>query len=159
MDLSIFIITLVVIIIGIAGTFLPLLPGVPLVFGAIAAYGWYEGFQLITPRYLVIIAGLAVLSLFVDYWSTYMGAKYFNSSKMGLWGAVLGSLLGLFIFPPLGLLICPWLGAITGELIQGNDLQKAMRSGLGAVIGLFSGIVFKMILAIGMLVSFLLRVF
>ena len=81
MDVSIFIITLVVILIGIAGTFLPVLPGVPLFFMAIAAYGWYEGFQVITARYLVIIAGLAVLSLFVDYLSTYMGAKYFDSSK------------------------------------------------------------------------------
>jgi hypothetical protein len=159
MDVSIFIITLVVILIGIAGTFLPVLPGVPLVFMAIAAYGWYEGFQVITARYLVIIAGLAVLSLFVDYLSTYMGAKYFDSSKRGLWGAVLGSLAGLFIFPPLGLLICPWLGAIIGELTQGNDLQKALRSGLGVVIGLFSGIAFKVVLATGMLVSFLIMVF
>jgi len=159
MDVSIFIITLVVILIGIAGTFLPVLPGVPLVFMAIAAYGWYEGFQVITARYLVIIAGLAVLSLFVDYLSTYMGATYFDSSKRGLWGAVLGSLAGLFIFPPLGLLICPWLGAIIGELTQGNDLQKALRSGLGVVIGLFSGIAFKVVLATGMLVSFLIMVF
>jgi len=159
MEAAIFIVTLAVILLGIAGTFLPVVPGVPLVFVAIAAYGWYEGFQEITPNYLVILAGVAVLSLFVDYVSTYLGAKYFDSSRLGLYGAVIGSVAGIFIFPPLGLLILPWLGAIAGELLQGNDWPKAMRSGMGAVIGLFSGIAFKVALATGMLVSFLLVIF
>ena len=159
MDTAIIVITLLVIGLGIAGTFLPLIPGIPLIFVAIAAYGWYEGFHIITARYLVIMAGLAVLSLFVDYVSTYLGAKYFNSSKMGLYGAVLGSLVGIFIVPPLGLLICPWLGAILGELVQGNEWPKALRSGMGAVIGLFSGIAFKAVLGLGMLVSFLIIIF
>lgn len=159
METTIFIVTLAVILLGIAGTFLPVVPGVPLVFVAIAAYGWYEGFEEITPNYLVILAGVAVLSLFVDYVSTYLGAKYFDSSRLGLYGAVIGSVAGIFIFPPLGLLILPWLGAIVGELLQGNDWPKAMRSGMGAVIGLFSGIAFKVALATGMLVSFLLVIF
>ncbi len=147
-------ITLAVILFGIAGTFLPIIPGVPLIFIAIAAYGWYEGFQMITPRYIVILAGVTVLSLFVDYLSTYLGAKYFGSSKKGLWGAVLGSISGLFIIPPVGLLICPWVGAVVGELLEGNDWNKALRSGMGAVIGLFSGIFFKVSLAALMTISF-----
>ncbi len=159
MDGWILVLTLVVIMVGIAGTFVPIIPGVPLVFIAIAAYGWHEGFQTISPRYLVIIAGVTVLSLFVDYLATYMGAKYFGSSKKGLYGAVLGSFVGLFIFPPLGLLLGPWIGAIVGEFLQGNDWNKAMRSGAGAVIGLFSGIAFKVMLATIMLVSFLIIIF
>jgi len=159
MDMAVLIITLIVIIIGIGGTFLPVVPGVPMIFVAIAAYGWYESFQLVTPKYLVIMAGLAVLSLFVDYLSVYWGAKYFKSSKMGLYGAVIGSLIGLFIFPPLGLLIGPWVGAISGELIQGNDWNQAWRSGTGAVIGLFTGIAFKIVVGVGMLISFLIVIF
>ncbi|MDD3365436.1 MAG: DUF456 domain-containing protein, partial [Syntrophomonas sp.] len=111
------------------------------------------------PRYLVIIAGVTVLSLFVDYLSTYWGAKYFGSSKKGLYGAVIGSFVGLFIFPPAGLLIGPWVGAIIGEFLEGNDWNKALRSGMGAVIGLFSGIAFKVILATLMLISFLIIIF
>lgn len=159
MDTTVLIITLIVIVIGIGGTFLPLIPGVPMIFAAIAAYGWYEGFQVVTPKYLVILAGLAVLSMFIDYLTIYWGAKYFKSSKMGMYGAVLGGLAGLFLIPPLGLLICPWLGAIAGELMQGNDWKQALRSGMGAVIGLFSGIAFKIILGTGMLLSFLYVIF
>ncbi len=159
MDVWVVVITLAVILLGIAGTFVPVLPGVPLVFIAIAAYGWHDGFQTVTPRYLAIIAGVTVLSLFVDYLSTYLGAKYFGSSKKGLYGAVFGSFIGLFIFPPAGLLIGPWVGAIIGEFLEGNDWNKALRSGMGAVIGLFSGIAFKLALATIMLVSFLIIIF
>jgi uncharacterized protein YqgC (DUF456 family) len=159
MDVWVVVITLVVIILGIAGTFVPVLPGVPLVFIAIAAYGWHDGFHTVTPGYLAIIAGVTVLSLFVDYLSTYLGAKYFGSSKKGLYGAVMGSFVGLFIFPPAGILIGPWVGAIIGEFIDGNNWNKALRSGMGAVIGLFSGLAFKLILATVMLVSFLIIIF
>lgn len=159
MNTAVLIITLVLIVIGIGGTLLPLIPGIPLIFVAIGAYGWYEGFQVVTPKYLVIMAGITVLSLFVDYLTIYWGAKYFNSSKMGMYGAVLGGLAGIFIIPPLGLLVCPWLGAIAGELIQGNDWNQALRSGMGAVIGLFSGIAFKIVLGTGMLISFLFVIF
>lgn len=159
MHTAVLIIVLVIMITGIAGTFLPVLPGIPLIFAAIAAYGWYEGFHAVTARYLVIMGGLAILSLFIDYLATYWGAKYYDSSKMGLYGAVLGSVAGLFVFPPLGLLVCPWLGAIIGELIQGNNWDKALRSGTGAVIGLFSGIACKIVIGLGMIISFLFVIF
>jgi len=159
MDGWVLVITLVVILIGIAGTFVPILPGVPLVFVAIAAYGWHEGFQTVSPKYLVIIAGVTVLSLFVDYLSTYLGAKYFGSSRKGVYGAIIGSIIGLFMFPPVGLLFGPWVGAIIGEILEGNDWNKALRSGMGAVIGLFSGMAFKIMLATMMLISFLIIIF
>jgi len=159
MDIVVLVIALLFILVGIAGTFLPVLPGAAMIFAAIAAYGWYEGFQAINTSYLMIVGGLTLLSMLVDYLSTYLGARYFDSSRLGMWGAVLGSVVGLFLFPPLGIIVCPWLGAIGGELIQGHDLGRAMKSGMGAVIGLFSGIAFKVAIGVGMLVSFLALVF
>lgn len=153
------IVTFVVILIGIAGTILPLIPGVPLVFVAIAAYGWYEGFQAVTPKYLLVLAGFAILSLFVDYLSTTLGAKYYGSSRSGIIGALVGALLGMFIFPPLGIFIGPWAGAVVGELLSGKEWEASMRAGIGTLIGLFSGIAFKAILAIIMLVSFIIVLF
>jgi len=159
MDIVVLVIALLFILVGIAGTFLPVLPGAAMIFAAIAAYGWYEGFQAINTSYLMIVGGLTLLSMLVDYLSTYLGARYFDSSRLGMWGALLGSVVGLFLFPPLGIIVCPWLGAIGGELIQGHDLGRAMKSGMGAVIGLFSGIAFKVAIGVGMLVSFLALVF
>ncbi len=153
------IIVMILLLLGIGGTILPLLPGIPLMFVSIAAYGWYEGFNIITPKYICILAALTVISLIVDYLSTVMGAKYFGSSKKGMWGALLGTFIGLFLFPPLGLLLGPVLGAMIGEYIEIQDVEKAVKIGVGTVVGLFSGMVFKLVLAIGMFVSFLIVVF
>ncbi|WP_061213702.1 DUF456 domain-containing protein [Syntrophomonas wolfei] len=153
------IIVMILLLLGIGGTILPLLPGIPLMFVSIAAYGWYEGFNTITPKYVCILAALTVISLIVDYLSTVLGAKYFGSSKKGMWGALLGTFIGLFLFPPLGLLLGPFLGAMIGEYIEIQDVEKAVKIGVGTVVGLFSGMVFKLVLAIGMFVSFLIVVF
>lgn len=159
MNTTAVVITIIVILLGIAGTIIPFIPGVPLIFIAIATYGWYEGFHTITTKYIVILAALTLLSLLVDYLASTMGAKYFGSSKYGIYGALIGTLLGLFLFPPAGLLIGPWIGAIVGELMAGKEFNTALRTGVGTIVGLFSGIVFSLILAIIMLVSFLIVVF
>jgi len=159
MNILILSVIIIIILIGVVGTVVPLIPGIPLIFITIAAYGWHEGFHTITVKYLVILAGLTILSMLIDYLSTVMGAKYFGSSKKGIWGAFLGTFIGLFIFPPLGILLGPWLGAVIGEYLELNDINKAIRVGMGTVVGLFSGIIFNFILALLMLVSFIAFVF
>ena len=146
-------------LVGILGTILPMLPGVALIFAVILAYGWWEGFQVITFNYLLILGLLTVLSALLNYLSTVMGAKYFGSTRAGLIGAFLGVFVGIFIFPPLGIIIGPLAGAFIGEYIARQDANRALRAGIGAVIGMFSGMVFQFALAMGFFISFLVKVF
>lgn len=150
---------IILMLVGVAGTILPALPGVLLIFLTVAAYGWYEGFHTISAHYLVILAGLTLLSMLVHYLSAVWGARHYGSSKYGSWGAIIGMLLGIFIFPPLGIFIGAFLGALLGEYITCNQLEKAARAGLGTIVGLFSGMVFNLLLALGMFISFLVVVF
>ncbi|MEA1961584.1 MAG: DUF456 domain-containing protein [Bacillota bacterium] len=159
MQTGVLVLTLIIIILGIAGTVIPFLPGVPLVFLGIAGYGWYEGFVHVGPRYIIIMGALTLLSVFVDYLATYLGAKWFGSSKKGIWGAVLGLFLGLFLFPPFGLFIGPWVGAFLGELWEGKNVNEAIKTGTGTIIGIFGGMTFKILLGIIMLFSFLIIIF
>ncbi len=158
-DTLVLVFAIIFMLAGVAGTVLPALPGVVLVFLTVAAYGWYEGFQQIDANYLMILAGLTLLSVLVSYASAVWGAKYFGSSKKGTWGAIIGMIAGIFIFPPLGIFIGSFLGAVIGEYIELQDFEKAGKAGLGTVLGLFSGMVFNLILATGMLISFLIVVF
>lgn len=159
MNTTAVVITIIVILLGIVGTMIPFIPGIPLIFVAIATYGWYEGFHTISTKYIVIMAALTLLSLLIDYLASTMGAKFFGSSKYGVYGALIGTVLGLFVFPPAGLLIGPWIGAIGGEMIAGKEFSAAFRTGIGTIVGLFSGIVFSLTLAIIMFISFLIIVF
>lgn len=159
MDNLVLIITILFILLGIAGTIFPLIPGIPLAFLAIAAYGWHEGFQVITPKYLSLIGGLTVFSFLIDYLSTYLGAKLFGSSKPALYAAIGGSILGFFILPPLGIILLPFVAAVMVEYYQDRDMNRAFRTGIGTLLGFFSGILFKLIIGIIILISFLVIVF
>lgn len=150
---------IILMLVGLAGTIMPALPGVTLIFLTIAAYGWYEGFHSITAYYLIILAGLTLLSHVVEYLSAYWGAKKYGSSKYGTWGAIIGMLLGMFVFPPLGIFVGAFGGAVLGEYISCSNWEKATRAGLGTLVGILSGMVFNVMMALGMIISFLIFVF
>lgn len=153
------IVVILLIFLGVLGTIVPLLPGVPLVFISICAYGWYENFNVITPKLIAVFAALTVLSIFINYISATLGAKKFGSSKYGTGGALIGTLIGIFVFPPLGIFIGPWVGAFIGEYIYRKDINKSFQAGVGAVVGLLSGIVFDLAIALIMAIWFLVKVF
>ena len=157
MHTLIIIVVILLLLAGMAGTVVPFIPGIPLVFIGIAAYGWYDNFQTIDAQYLIVLACLTLLSVFMDYLSTILGAKYFGSTKQGTWGALLGTVIGLFIFPPIGIIAGPFVGAIIGESMAGKDSRAALKVALGTVAGLFTGMLFNVILAIGMVLSFIIK--
>lgn len=157
MHTLIIIIVILLLLAGMAGTVVPFIPGIPLMFIGIAAYGWYDNFQTIDAQYLIVLACLTLLSVFMDYLSTMLGAKYFGSTKQGTWGALIGTVIGLFLFPPIGIIAGPFVGAIIGESMAGKDSRAALKVALGTVAGLFTGMIFNVILAIGMVLSFIIK--
>ncbi|ADI01860.1 MULTISPECIES: DUF456 domain-containing protein [Syntrophothermus] len=159
MNVVVLIIAILLMLIGLAGTFLPVLPGIPVVFLAIAGYGWYEGFKVVTPKFLAIMAGLTVLSILVDYLAGLLGAKFFGSSPAGIWGAFVGGILGLVLGGPVGLVLGPWIGAFVGEYVKLRDVNKAWRVGVGTVVGIFTGVAAKVVIGLVMIIWFLIVVF
>ena len=159
MNVVVLIIAILLMLIGLAGTFLPVLPGIPVVFLAIAGYGWYEGFKVVTPKFLAIMAGLTVRSILVDYLAGLLGAKFFGSSPAGIWGAFVGGILGLVLGGPVGLVLGPWIGAFVGEYVKLRDVNKAWRVGVGTVVGIFTGVAAKVVIGLVMIIWFLIVVF
>jgi uncharacterized protein YqgC (DUF456 family) len=151
----IYIAVILVMLVGTAGTILPLLPGIPVIFLAAAGYGWYEGFHQVTGSYLAVLGALTVLSVAVDYLASAYGTRRFGSTQYGTWGAIIGALIGIFIIPPIGILVGPWLGAVAAELLAGQATQDALRAGTGALVGMLSGMAVKLLIAISMLISFI----
>lgn len=137
-------------LVGLAGTVLPALPGIPLVFVGMVIAAWAGDFQYVGWGWLVVLGILTVLSLGIDLLAGTMGAKRVGASRLALIGAVVGALVGLF-FGPLGLFAGPFLGALAGELINRRDLGHATRVGVGTWLGILLGTVLKVGLAFGML--------
>lgn len=138
------------VLVGIAGTILPALPGVGLVFTGMLLAAWVGDFQQIGWPTLIVLGVLTALALVVDFIAGVMGAKRLGASQWALWGAALGTLAGLMFFP-IGLVVGPFAGALIGELLAGGTLRKATSVGLGAWLGFIFGTIAKIALCFAML--------
>ncbi|MDO5610262.1 MAG: DUF456 domain-containing protein [Pseudomonadota bacterium] len=150
----------VLVIVGLIGTVLPALPGLPLVFFGLLLAAWVDGFQQVHWGWMIPLGLLTLLSLVVDFWATAVGAKRVGASRYAIWGAIIGTFAGLF-FGPIGLLAGPFVGALGGELIhrrslKGADLGDATKIGLGTWLGIVFGVVLKLALAFAMIGLFVL---
>ena len=146
------------VVIGLAGTILPALPGVPLVFMGLLVAAWIGDFQKIGWPTLTLLAVLTALAVAADLIATLLGAKRAGASTHALFGAAIGSIVGLF-FGLIGILVFPFIGAVVGELIARQRLNQAARVGLATWLGMLIGALAKLSLAITMLGVFVIAYF
>lgn len=139
---------------GLAATFIPALPGLPIIWVAALVYGFATGFHAYGWLYLVVTGLVVLLVQVAEQLSRAWGAKRFGASKWGTWGAVIGSLVGLF-FMPLGLILGPFLGALVAELVGGRSMQEAVRAGWGGLVGVLGSVAINVLVAIGLIISFI----
>lgn len=155
LHIVLYVIAALLIVVGVAGTILPVLPGVPLVFAGMLLAAWTDGFQHVGAISLIILGLLAVFALIVDFVAGLLGAKRVGASRLALFGAMVGTLVGIFFGIP-GLLIGPFAGALFGELIAGSTMRRATDVGVAAWLGFLIGAVFKLALCFAMLGIFTL---
>ena len=150
-----YVLAVIMVALGVAGTVLPALPGVPLVFSGLLLAAWAGGFERVGPWVLGLLGALTLLSVLVDLLASVLGAQRVGASRLALAGAFAGSLVGLFFGIP-GLLAGPFVGALAGELLHGRHVGRATRVGLATWIGLLVGTILKVGLAVAMLGVFVL---
>jgi uncharacterized protein YqgC (DUF456 family) len=132
-------------VLGLAGCLLPIVPGPPLNFAAVLLLGIASDFAPpLDGALLTILGGVTLAVAAADYVIPIMGAKKFGASRAGVWGSLLGMLLGLFFFAPVGLVLGALLGAVLGELAAGKKEWAALRAGVGVVLGSLLGVVIKL---------------
>lgn len=156
MDAALVVLGGILIILGIIGCFLPVLPGPPLGYAGIILLHLTAMVQFSTV-FLVVLGAVVLLVSVLDYLVPVLGAKRFGGSKLGIIGCVVGLVAGIFIFPPVGIILGPFVGAIAGELINGDDLQKALRSGFGSFLGYIFGTGVKLAVCLVMAYFYLQR--
>lgn len=142
---------------GIAGTLIPILPGAPLIWLGMFVFGLLAGFEKLSGTFFLVQGLLAVAVMGLDYLATALGSRYFGASRAAVFGALAGLVTGLFFFP-IGLLAGPFIGAILFEFLFARRIKIALRAGLGAVVGFWSGALLKIALEIGMITWFLIAV-
>jgi uncharacterized protein YqgC (DUF456 family) len=140
----------VLVLAGLAGSVLPALPGVPLVFAGLLAGAWADDFQRVSWFTLALLGLLTLASFVIDLMATALGARRVGATRLAIAGAMLGTLAGLFLGIP-GLILGPFVGAVAGELISHGKVQQATRAGIATWMGLIFGTLAKLALVFTML--------
>lgn len=156
-EIILFIIALIIMLVGILGVILPILPGVPMIFVAALAFGALTGFAHTTIWTIIVFAILTALSLVLDWAATAFGVRKMGGSYLGMIGALLGMIAGLFIpgFGIFGFLLGAFAGAFLFEAAAGKDSRAALRAGLGSFVGFLIGGALKFAIAAAMIGIFI----
>ena len=131
---------------GLIGCIIPAMPGPPLSYVALLLLQ-VTRFADFSVKFLLITAFVTVVVTIADYLIPVWGTKKWGGSRAGVFGSVIGLLVGLF-FSPWGIIIGPFAGAVVGELITGHNTKDALRSGFGSFIGFLFGTVMKIAVCI-----------
>ncbi len=153
MNTILYVASAVLVAAGLIGAMLPALPGIPLIFGGIWLAAGVDHYKHLGLWWLMGIAMIGVLGMTMDLLAGALGAKRVGASARAMWGAVIGSVIGLFFGFP-GLLLGPFLGALLGELAAGNSILRSTHVGVNAWIGLIFGTLIKLVASVTMVALF-----
>ena len=141
---SLIIFGLILALAGFVGCILPIIPGPPLGFIALLVLSYTKNWEPFNVTFWVIMGGMTVLVTILDYLVPAAGAKKYGASKFGVWGSLIGLFVGFFFFPPFGMFVGGFVGAVAGELLAGREGRKALRAGWGAFVGNLVGMGLKL---------------
>ena len=140
------ILAILVVVAGLAGTIFPALPGIPLLFVGLFIIAWIQEFTVVGWTTVGILGVLTLIGWFVDLLAGALGARYLGASKRSFWGATIGALVGMFFGLP-GIILGPFIGALLGELSGGRDVLHSSRVGVGTWIGMVFATAAKLAIA------------
>jgi uncharacterized protein YqgC (DUF456 family) len=144
MDTLLWTLAVVLIVAGVVGTVLPMLPGAALVFAGILLAAWIDDFQRVTMATVIVCGLLTLVAWGADYASAMLGAKKAGASRLAVIGAAVGTVLGL-LTGFVGLLFMPLVGAAIGEYVSDRDAVRAAHVGVATWVGLLLGTVAKVV--------------
>ncbi len=153
-DTLLWILSIALIVAGVAGTVLPALPGTVLVLAGIALAAWIDDFARVGWGALALTAVLAVIAWVLDYVAGLLGARRAGASRQAIVGAALGTVAGIFM-GLVGVLFMPLVGAAIGEYLARRDHGRALEVGLATWLGIMVGLVSKVVIAFMMLGVFI----
>src|ERR1700730_12809845 len=153
MDTLLYVTAATLILTGLVGAVVPVLPGIPLIFAGIWLLAHVDQYRHLGLWWLAGIALVGAVGLTIDLVAGALGAKRVGASPRAVWGALLGTLVGLFFGLP-GLLLGPFVGAVLGELAAGSSILRSTHVGTSAWIGLIFGSLVKLVASVTIVALF-----
>jgi len=129
---------------GLIGCIVPAIPGPPLSFLALILLEIATQGEAFTTSQLIFWGVVTIIVTVIDYVIPLVGAKKFGATKFGIFGSIIGMVIGIIFFPPLGMLVGAFIGAVAGEFLKGKSSPEAFKAGWGVFVGTMLGIGIKL---------------
>ena len=133
----------ILLFVGIIGCFVPVMPGPPISYGGLLVFHFFSSHS-IEENILWFMAFVVIAVTVFDLWVQIYGVKKFGGTKKAVNGSIIGLIIGIFLFPPFGIIIGPFLGAFIGAKMDDPDVNKALRIALGSLAGFVAGTIVKL---------------
>jgi uncharacterized protein len=144
---------------GVVATFFPVMPATIIIWLAALLHAVMTGFQPVNWTFLIGLALVGSSAFVIDNLAAAWGARKFGGSSAAGWGALLGGIVGIFVLPPFGFLICPVIGAVLLEmLVSKRTFEDALKSGIGTLVGMLGGIGLKLLVHVAMGIMVILKI-
>ena len=143
MDIIIICVVAFILLLGIIGCFFPVMPGPPISYVALLVFHFFSSYN-IDKNTLWLWALIIIAVTVFDLWVQIYGVKKFGGTKKAVNGSIIGLIIGIFLFPPFGIIIGPFLGAFIGAKMDNPDVNKALKIALGAFAGFILGTLVKL---------------
>jgi uncharacterized protein YqgC (DUF456 family) len=151
------IVTALLMLAGMAGAVLPVLPGPALVLAGALLYAWYGDFAAVGWGTLTVLTVLTALSFVLDYAASIIGARSFGSGRWGIIGSCIGACAGFVAANVPGAVIGMFAGACVFELARGRALRASLKAGFGTLVGFLAGTAGKVLIVLAMITMFVLQ--
>lgn len=143
MDIILILLSAVCMLIGLIGCIVPSIPGPPLSYCGLLLLHVASGVPLFSAPTLIAFFILTLCITVLEYAVPLMGARLYGASRYGMWGSIIGMVIGIIFFPPFGMIAGILFGAIIGELIGGYSSSKALRSGFFSFVATITIMILK----------------
>ncbi len=131
-------------------TFVPMMPATLIIWGAALLHEALVGFSEMSGGDWFWLIALGLLAMILDNVAAALGAKRYGAGRAGIWGAVIGALVGVIALGPVGVVVGPFLGALAAELIGGKEGGAALRAAWGSLVGVLGGVLIKALIHLAM---------
>ena len=146
MDVMILAISIFIMLVGLIGCFVPIIPGPPLCYVSLLIIHFFSSYSL-DAQFLINWALIITAITFLDIWLQIYGVKKFGGKKKAINGTMIGLFIGIIVPIPLGFILGPFLGAMVGAYLESvdNDLFQVLKIAAGSLVGFLGGIVLKLV--------------
>ncbi len=158
LNIIVLVITSLIMLVGLIGTVLPIIPGTILIFVGALLYALVDGFQAVGWPTLIVLGVLTAVATTADLWVSSIGAKIGGASGWSVIIGLLAGLAGFVIFNLVGAIIGAVLGVLLTEIVRLGDLRKALKAGSGWLVGWVLSAVVQLGVGLIMLAIFIWQV-